>query len=154
MAGNELKLSCRFAGDMTLVARSDSGHWTIMDVAESVGGNGGAMAPFEHLFAALAGCTGSDVLYVMRKKRIVIDDLRIEIVAHRVDTHPKIADKIHIHFIFVGVDIPAVAAEKAIELSQTKYCSVTAMIKATCEITTSFEILTPSEARAQFASKK
>ena len=86
MADNTLKLSCRFAGGMTLVAHANSGSWTIMDTSPTAGGDGGAMMPFEHLFAALAGCTGMDVIYVLRKKRIAVDDFRVEIEAHRVDT--------------------------------------------------------------------
>ncbi len=152
MAENILKLSVRLASDMTLVARSDSGHWTIMDVPESVGGHEGAMHPFEHLFASLAGCTGSDVLFVMRKKRIPLDDFRIEIEAQRKDTHPKVPTDIHIHYTFVGPDIPESAVIKAIDLSENKYCSVSAILKATAKMTSSYEILTPEEAREKFSN--
>jgi putative redox protein len=133
----------------TLIAKSDSGHWTVMDVPEELGGHSGAMGPFEHLLAALAGCTATDVLIVLRKKRIAIDDLRIGLEAHRVDKTPKIADKIHLHFTAVGPDIPPDALERAIELSQEKYCSVSAMLKGVAEITHSYAILTPEEARSK-----
>ncbi|HDR91440.1 MAG TPA: OsmC family peroxiredoxin [candidate division Zixibacteria bacterium] len=146
MSKNILKAECRLAGNRALIAKSDSGHWTLMDVPESVGGDEGAMHPFEHLFAALAGCTASDLLYVMQKKRIRVDDLRIEIEAQRAETHPKVAEKIHLHYIVVGPDISEDAVAKAIDLSQDKYCSVSAMLKAAAEITHSFEVLTPDEA--------
>lgn len=147
MAKDVLKAECRLASDMTLIARSDSGHWTLMDVPEKVGGHEGAMHPFEHLFAALAGCTASDVLYVLKKKRIQVDDLRINIEAERAEKHPKVAEKIHLHYTIVGPDIQEKAVERAIELSQDTYCSVSAMLKAAAEVTYSFEIMTIEEAR-------
>ena len=83
---------------------------------------------------------------MMQKKRIRVDDLRIEIEAQRAETHPKVAEKIHLHYIVVGPDISEDAVAKAIDLSQDKYCSVSAMLKAAAEITHSFEVLTPDEA--------
>ncbi len=146
MPVNKLHLFARKSGDMSFIARSDSGHWTMMDTGTGVGGSDGAMRPFEMLFASLAGCTGMDVLYVLRKKRIQVDDLWIEIEAKRRNEHPKVASEIHIHFTVVGEGIPPKAVEKAIELSQNKYCSASATISAVSPITTSFEIITPEEA--------
>jgi len=150
MSDNILKAECRLASNMTLIAKGDSGHWTMMDVPKTVGGDEGAMHPFEHLFAALAGCTATDLLYVMKKKRIQVDDLRVNIEAKRAEKHPKVAEKIHIHYTIVGEHISEKAVERGIELSQDTYCSVSAMLKATAEITHSFEILTPEQAREKF----
>jgi len=145
----DLHLFARKAGDMAFVARADSGHWTMMDTGFPVGGSDGAMRPFEMLFASLAGCTGSDVLYVLKKKRIPIEDLWIRVDAPRKDTHPKVATSIHLHFTVVGRNVPPDAVAHAIELSQTKYCSVTAMIKVVSPVTSDFEIITPEEAASR-----
>jgi len=147
MSGRTINLTARRAGNMSFVARADSGHWTVTDVDVEVGGDGAAMTPFEHLFASLATCTGTDVLYVMQKKRIPLDDLRIELRAKCRSEYPQIATEIHLHYIFIGNNIPADAAERAIELSQNKYCPVTGQLAPTAKVTHSYEILTPDETR-------
>jgi len=149
MADDAIELTARTAGGMTFIAQANSGHWTVMDATEAVGGHEGAMHPFEHLFAALAGCTGVDVLYVLKKKRIPVDDMQVNVKAKRRDKHPRIATDIHIHFTVIGPDIPPEAVERAITLSQEKYCSVTGQIRETANITTSYEILTLEEARGR-----
>jgi putative redox protein len=142
-----MELVLHRATAMTFVARSSSGHWTVMDASPPVGGNGAAMSPFEHLFAALAGCTSVDVLLVMNKKRIVVDDYWVKITAKRREEHPRIATEIHIHYTLVGENIPTAEVAHAIELSETKYCSVSGMLKPAAAITSSFEILTPGQSR-------
>jgi putative redox protein len=142
-----MELILNRATGMTFVARSGSNHWTVMDASPSVGGNGAAMNPFEHLLAAIAGCTSVDVLLVMHKKRIVVDDYWVKITAQRRLEHPQIATEIHIHYTLVGEKIPIADVAHAIELSETKYCSVSAMVRPASKITSSFEILTPQQAR-------
>ena len=93
------------------------------------------------------GGSGTDVLYVMQKKRIPVDDLWVRVEAKRRDEYPRIATEIHIHFTLIGSDIPPETVEHAIQLSQDKYCSVAGQIRDSADITTSFEVLTPEEAR-------
>lgn len=137
------ELTLKRADGLTLIAKSNSGHWTVMDTTVEAGGSEGAMNPFEHFLASIAGCTSMDVLVVMRKKRIKLDDFSVHLTAERRDEHPRIATKIHLHFTLVGNDIEQEAVRQAIELSQTKYCSVSAMIRNDVPITTSFEIRKP-----------
>ncbi len=125
------------------MARAGDGPWTLLDT----GPNKGAIAPFEMLFAALAGCSGYDIVHVLKKKRIEFDDLWMNIEAERRDEHPRIATKIHMHFTVVGDNVPPEAVERAIALSSEKYCSVSAMLKKAAEIETSFEIIDIAAAR-------
>ncbi|HHS50908.1 MAG TPA: OsmC family peroxiredoxin [candidate division Zixibacteria bacterium] len=139
----EIKLIARKAGDAGFIARGKSGHWSLMDAGKDIG----AMSPFEMLFSSLAGCSGYDVMLVLRKKRVEFDDLWISIEADRAEEHPRVATRIHLHFTVVGDNVPPETVERAIALSQEKYCSVSAMISKAAPIETSFEIIDRDEAR-------
>ncbi|MCK5832511.1 OsmC family protein [bacterium] len=142
---DKLTLFARKAGESGFMARSKSGHWVLMDA----GKNPGAIFPFETLFASLAGCTGYDVVHVLRKKRIAFDDIWIKVEAERAEDHPKVATKINVHYTIIGDNVPPDAVERAIQLSQNKYCSVSAMISKAAPIETSFEIINRNEAKAR-----
>ena len=85
-----------------------------------------------------------DVISIWRKKRVPFDDFEIKIEAERADTYPKVFTKIRIHYIVHGIGINAKDVERAIELSETKYCGVTAMLRQSALIETSFEIVGPN----------
>ncbi|MBK8944811.1 MAG: OsmC family protein [Ignavibacteriae bacterium] len=125
---------------ITLVGKTDSNHWITMDGPENFGGSNGAIRPKELLLLGLAGCTASDVITILEKKRVKLDDFEIQISAESAETHPKVFTKIHLEFILVGKNIKEADVERAIELSQKTYCSVTAMLEKSVEITHSFTI--------------
>ncbi len=124
----------------TLLGKADSNHWVTMDGPESFGGSNGATRPKELILLSLGGCTASDVTAILQKKRVKIDDFEIQISAESTETHPKVYTKIHLEFVFIGKDIKEKDVERAIELSQTTYCGVTAMLEKSIEITHSFTI--------------
>ena len=107
-----------------------------------------AMAVFM-LLLGLAGCTGSDVAVILKKKRVNTDGFEINISSEVSDEHPQIFTKIHIEYVFYGENIPEKDVERAIELSQTKYCSVTKMLEKAVPITHSFRIEAKKEAPAE-----
>jgi len=125
---------------ITFVGKTESNHWVPMDGPENFGGSNAGIRPKELLLLSLAGCTGADVSAILQKKRIKLDGFEIQISAESTETHPKVYTKIHLEFVFYGTDIKEKDVERAIELSQTVYCGVTAMLEKSVEITHSYKI--------------
>lgn len=126
---------------VTFTGKTDSNHWVMMDGPENFGGSDAAIRPKELLLLALGGCTGSDVITILEKKRVKVDGFDINITAEMQETHPQVYTKIHIEYVFKGTNISEQDVERAIQLSQEKYCSVTAMLQKAIEITHSFRIV-------------
>ena len=125
---------------VTFLGKTDSNHWITMDGPESFGGSDAGTRPKELILLALAGCSGSDVAVILQKKKINLDGFEMNISAEVQETHPQVFTKIDLEYVFYGENIPKEAVERAIELSMTTYCSVTAMLKKSVEITHSFRI--------------
>ncbi|MFZ1728565.1 MAG: OsmC family protein [Bacteroidota bacterium] len=125
---------------ITFAGRTDSNHWVMMDGPEDFGGKDAGIRPKELLLLALAGCTGSDVASILAKKRIALDGFDMEITAQETESHPKVYESLNVEYIFRGKGIEAKDVERAIELSQTKYCGVTAMFEKAMTVTHSFRI--------------
>lgn len=92
------------------------------------------------LLAALGGCTGIDIVDIMRKQRQQIDDLEIVVSGERVKEPPRVYSKIHVEYRLKGKEIKEKAVQRAIQLSEDKYCSVGAMLKAKAKVTSSYII--------------
>ncbi|MBN2355842.1 OsmC family protein [candidate division KSB1 bacterium] len=131
----------KWVDGLTLLGKADSGHWITMDASESLGGSDAAARPMELFLLALGGCTGMDVLSILTKKRVQLDDFKIQLQAQRADEHPKVFKEIIIKFLFYGKDISRQAVERSIELSETKYCSASAMLRAGADIKVEYEII-------------
>jgi len=97
--------------------------------------------PFELLLVGLAGCTAMDVVSVLRKKRQPFTGLQVRATAEQADEHPRVYTKIHLEYVVTGEGVDRRAVERAIELSQTKYCPAAAMLSKAAEITTSYHIV-------------
>lgn len=113
-----------------------------IDANPEIGGHNLGSRPMEMLLMGLGGCTAIDVILILKKQRQVIDDLKISVEGDRVKiegTEMSPFRKINVHFAFKG-DLNADKVEKAIKLSMEKYCSATAQLSPTAEITHSFEI--------------
>lgn len=126
---------------ITFVGKTDTNHWITMDGPENFGGSNSGIRPKELLLIALAGCTGSDVVTILAKKRVKYDGFEINITAEQQDEHPQVYTKINLEYVFYGKNILTKDVERAIELSQTKYCSVTAMLQKAVEIEHSLRIV-------------
>lgn len=114
-----------------------------IDAAENIGGHNAGARPMELLLMGLGGCTAIDILLIMKKQRQVVDDLKISVSGEREKiegTQMTPFRKINVHFKFMGADISEDKAKKAIEMSMEKYCSATAQLSASAEITHTFEI--------------
>jgi putative redox protein len=126
---------------ITFIGKTDSNHWITLDGPENFGGSNAGIRPKEILLLALAGCTASDVVTILEKKKIKLDNFEINITAQMQEEHPQVYTKIDLEYVFYGKGVPKEAVERAIELSQTKYCSVTAMLQKAIEINHSYRIV-------------
>jgi putative redox protein len=128
-------------GNMVFEGKTESGHSVLMDAKLEVGGQNKGPTPMELLTVSLGGCTGMDVVSILKKMRADLESMTIKIDSERASEHPKIFTKINIQYDFVGREIKEENVKKAIELSQEKYCSVTAMLKEKAEITYKWNII-------------
>ncbi len=107
-------------------------------LAEEGGGTG--FSPMEVLLVSLAGCTAMDVISILKKKRQDVTSFEVRAHGLRADDHPKIYTDITLEYVVRGHGVDPKAIERAIELSETKYCSVAGMLKKAANITTTFRI--------------
>ncbi|GIV45888.1 MAG: peroxiredoxin [Ignavibacterium sp.] len=126
---------------ITFVGKTDSNHWITMDGPEEFGGSNAGIRPKELILISLAGCTGSDVASILSKKRVNLDGFEMNITADVAEEHPQVFTKINLEYVFYGKNLPVKEIERAIELSQTKYCSVTAMLQKAMPIEHSYRIV-------------
>lgn len=111
-----------------------------LDAEESVGGQGAGAQPLRLVLLGMAGCTAMDVISVLRKKRQEVSGLEVEVSGNRVDEHPRVYDSIEVVYRVRGREVDPKAVERAIELSETRYCPAIAMIGEVTEITSRYEI--------------
>lgn len=128
----------QFAGDDMFIGTSPSGHSFAIDTK---GDRKSAPTPMELLLVSVAACTAADVISILQKKRQDVTEYRVKVTGTRADDHPRKYEKFHVHHIVHGRGVSEAAVARAIELSDTKYCSVSATVRPTAEITTSFEII-------------
>jgi putative redox protein len=131
---------------VTVVARGASNHWVVMDGSPELGGSSAGPSPKELVLMALAGCTANDVIPILKKKRTPLDNLEIKVSGTERDEHPKTFTDIHVEYIFYGEGINPADVERAIELSTTKYCTVSAILSASAKLTHSYRIVSPQNA--------
>jgi putative redox protein len=125
---------CQFIG------KAESNHWVPIDNKKEHLGSEAATHPMELILLALGSCTGCDVVSILQKKKVQLKNLEIHIDAERAETYPKIFTKIHVEFVFTGTDLNTTHLQRAIDLSYQKYCPVSAMLRSSVPISTSFRI--------------
>lgn len=131
---------------MGFLAETGSGHVLMMDGAADDarpenGGRNLAPRPMETVLAGTGGCTAYDVVLILKRGRHDVRGCQVKLHAQRAETDPKVFTKIHMHFVVSGRDLPEAAVERAVRMSHEKYCSASAMLAKTAEMTTSFEIV-------------
>ncbi len=135
-----MKAQVKLNEGMQFVGRSESGHAIILDAAAEVGGTDSAPRPLEMALIALGGCTGMDVVSILRKMRVEWDRFEILLEAAQAEQHPKAFTQIRLTYRIWGDEIPEDKLEKAIDLSQERYCSVAALMRPGAEITYEYEL--------------
>ena len=112
-----------------------NGHKMIIDTTDEFGGNNKGPRPKSLMLVALAGCTGMDVVSILRKMRIAFDNLKIVVDGNITDEHPRHFDHMHIKYILKGKNIPADKVNSMIDLSLVKYCGVSYSYSKAMKIT-------------------
>jgi Predicted redox protein, regulator of disulfide bond formation len=134
----DYKTTIQYAGNELFVGTSPSNHSITVDTK---GENKSAPSPVELLLIAVGSCTAVDVISILEKQRQNVTDYKVEVTGERREEHPRAFTKIHVHHIVYGRDVSPQAVERAVKLSDEKYCSVAATVRPTATITTSFEII-------------
>ncbi|MDH4261596.1 MAG: OsmC family protein [Spirochaetia bacterium] len=121
-------------GKMKFKAKSGTGHEIYMDASEENGGENLAARPKEFLLHGIGGCSAMDVISILKKMRQFPETFRIDVSAEQTEEHPMVFKTIHIIYYFSG-ELDHEKVSRAVELSQTKYCGVSEMLRKTAEIT-------------------
>lgn len=127
-------------GDMKFETELD-GHKLVIDAAPESGGTDKGPRPKPLMLVALAGCTGMDVVSILKKMRVDIDGLRIWVEAQQTEEHPKHYSSMKIIYEFKGKDLPMDKLEKAVNLSEERYCGVNAVYKKAIPVTAEIRIV-------------
>ena len=137
-----MECKVRWTGDgMTFLAETGSNHVVAMDGAPEGGGRNLAPRPMEMVLLGTGGCTAYDVVVILKKSGQNVTGCEVSLSAERAETDPKVFTKIHVHFVVRGRALKKNVVEHAVRLSHDKYCSATAMLAKTAEITRDFEII-------------
>jgi putative redox protein len=127
--------------DMQFSGTSTSGHLLNMDADDNSGGHNAGFRPMELLLVGFGGCSGMDVISILRKKKQQVTAFEIKVKGEKTDTAPKIYKSVHIEYVVTGKDVKKEAVERAISLSLDKYCSVGATLAKAGTITHSYRIM-------------
>jgi putative redox protein len=135
-----MRATAQWKENLTFVGMPDSGFSLQMDADSSLGGTNQGIRPMEMVALGLAGCTGMDVISILRKKRQQVTHFEVKINAPRSHDYPKVFTSAQITFIVVGTSIEEAAVLRAIELSVTKYCPVHFMLAQAFPMEVHYEI--------------
>ena len=130
--------------DMQFIATADSGHAVVMDGPPNVGGNNTGSKPSELLLMAFGGCSGMDVISILRKKKQDVTGFEMNVSGDTAEGHPKSFTKMHIEYVLTGKNLSEEAVQRAIDLSLDKYCLVGSTLGKSAEITHSYKIVQES----------
>lgn len=139
--GEVLTVRSRLLDGMQFAAEAGSGHTVILDAAEHAGGQGAGFVPMELLLVGLAGCTGMDVISILRKKRQQVTGYEVRVRGERAEDHPMVYTDITVEHVITGHDVSPEAVARAIELSEAKYCGAGAMLGKTAKLVHTFRIV-------------
>ncbi len=134
-------LDAQWVSGTDFIARTPDGGVAVMGEVDGIKG----IAPMKLMLASLAGCTGVDVALILSKKRADLRALTVQVRGKRRAEHPRVYVRIHLHYVLWG-NLNPKDVEHAIRLSEEKYCSASAMLRATAEITHDYEIRPAEEA--------
>jgi len=112
-----------------------TGHKLILDAGPQVGGENRGPRPKPLMLAALGGCTGMDVISILRKMRVEVDSFNVRVEGELTEEQPTHFNKMHVVYEFTGKNLPLDKLQKAVELSEERYCGVSAVYKKALELT-------------------
>jgi putative redox protein len=129
-----MDISVKWNRQMSFTGNSSFGFTVPLDAKPESGGNGQGFMPMELIANGLAGCTAMDVISILQKKRQPVIDFEVKVYADRSEEHPRVFTNILIEYIVVGKEIDTDAVERAVELSENKYCPAIAMFRNVCHV--------------------
>jgi putative redox protein len=132
-----MKASVTYVPGGPFIGKAESGHTTVLDWS---GGTNSAPSPVEMLLLSLGACSAIDVVSILEKARTPAESFRVELSGERAEAHPRVFTKIHLTYVVKGKGIKPAALERAIHLSEEKYCSISAMIRDVAKIKSTYRI--------------
>ena len=117
-----------------------NGHKIIIDAEPEVGGKDLGPRPKPMMLAALGGCTAMDVISILKKMRVEVKNLNVKVEGDLTEEYPRRFYKMHVTYEIEGEDIPMDKVEKAVKLSEERYCGVSAVYKEVMELTSEIKI--------------
>jgi putative redox protein len=137
-----MECTVRWSGEgMSFLAETGSNHLVTMDGAPDGGGRNLAPRPMEMVLLGTGGCTAYDVVVILKKSGQDVTGCEVKLTAERASTDPKVFTKIHMHWTVRGRALKRNLVEHAVRLTHEKYCSATAMLSKTAEVTRDFEVV-------------
>ncbi|GAU85068.1 OsmC family protein [Bosea sp. BIWAKO-01] len=136
-----MKARASWVEGMAFMGEAGSGHAVVMDGAPEYGGRNIGIRPMEMLLIGLAGCTGFDVVSILKKGREAVTGCEVEVEAERATEDPKVFTKIHLSYRVTGRGLAQAKVERAVTLSKEKYCSASIMLGATAEMSYALEVV-------------
>jgi putative redox protein len=136
-----MKASVTWDHGLTFAGTADSGFTVNLGGSPKVGGDDDGFQPMELILTGLIGCTAMDVISILRKKRQDVTNFKVTADAERAAHHPRVFTSIHIHYTVEGRHVDPKAVERAMELSETRYCPAQAMLSSVVDMRLTYEII-------------
>lgn len=137
---NKHSITAQWLDNMAFESDMD-GHKITMDALPASGGEDKGPRPKKFMLTALAGCTGMDVVMILKKMRVELEDFKVSIEAELSEGTPQYYTKMHVIYEFKGKDLPMAKLEKAVKLSEESYCGVSAVYRETMTMSTEIRIM-------------
>ncbi|PKL47526.1 MAG: osmotically inducible protein OsmC [Nitrospira bacterium HGW-Nitrospira-1] len=135
------KAKVTYVNGMQFVGEADSGHAIIMDGTPETGGKDTGLRPMELLLIGIGGCSGMDVVAILKKKKQAISGFEINVNGQKAENHPQKFNEIDMEFVIKGKNISEEAVKRAVQLSMEKYCSVKAALEGSAKINYTYKII-------------
>lgn len=137
MAKEQVKISWK---EKMSFSAEVNGHKIMLDASEKVGGENRGPRPKPLMMTALAGCTAMDVISILKKMRVELEDFNVIVEGDLTEEHPKQFSRMHVIYEFKGKDLPMDKLKKAVSLSEERYCGVSATYRQAMELTSEIKI--------------
>ena len=135
------KAKVTYVNGMQFVGEAESGHAIVMDGTPETGGKNTGLRPMELLLVGIGGCSGMDIVSILKKKKQAISGIEINVNGEKAESYPQKFTAIEIEFIIRGKNISDEAVRRAIQLSMEKYCSVKATLEGSASIDFTYIII-------------
>ncbi|HWF43867.1 MAG TPA: OsmC family protein [Candidatus Kapabacteria bacterium] len=140
---------------LRFIGTNEKAHETYFDTTFKGGGLDSAASPMEITLEAAAACSAMDVIPILQKRRKTVENLTVELLAERAETHPKVFTSIEMHFRLVSPDATLKELAAAIELSHSKYCSISVMLaRSGCNISWTATLQNPNTGSTETLSSR